>query len=745
MTAPAPDLSWIRSNPGDVLTSRSSVPASLAKLFGKGAQWRMLYEDWLHVHHQQVLPGFSQQEIQHIYDRISDPALAQTAADKEFLKLFESAYKPFHDTCAVIRNDMRRRTDALMKTGVKYEEATKTVGVQVAAQSVAKALPADGDVVRMALTGWAQIEAFKSEKLAAYNTAVKGFNHDVFKGKYQAKAIGILAESWGELNTQETILRDAVLEVGKKENPGEADAEKVRVALIGWGSAIRAACAALGSAAEQIDAWAEANVSRILRDPAAFTATYPVISGLFEACHVLSGTLGIVAGFVPKVNFAAGIVTLVDDVIDICGKRIIVLFASKSKDSKVKFTATEFQYSKEFENSKAGSAYLRYNEFKDSVGEYFEEKFDALLKTPKAIAETAKTKAKESAAGRKASELKAGAQNTVHDGLMRLREKAVRYAGTPENVDRLDSFVNALDGMFGTLQQVKDTDEPESDLLDQLKGLLNDLLEFMQVDLAMPDAKGLVADACAELFKSLAPKVAAAVGKFFAAALPFVNVALFVVSTGQSLVEYWAALNMELVTKEGVSDEERVMLQEFVARQVDGTHPLFSGLDFAQVQVEKIEADRMICVIAGVRGSMDRATLRFSPDDRTRMHDAVLAAARKNNPLGLHYLYTTLTPAWDQIQWGEENHGTVAATVTATIVGTGSEHEVRMTVLSDGAVTITSVTPPPPEPDVIAQQRRSNTKAPVFSMPDAPLGLTGIVIDLTADLTQLQPLEKSGN
>ncbi|HEY0448900.1 hypothetical protein [Actinophytocola sp.] len=76
MTAPTVDTDWLRSNPADAFAHHA--PADFARLLEASAGYRLLCEEWLAVHHQDVLPGFTQPEIDVLYRRLADPEHKRT-------------------------------------------------------------------------------------------------------------------------------------------------------------------------------------------------------------------------------------------------------------------------------------------------------------------------------------------------------------------------------------------------------------------------------------------------------------------------------------------------------------------------------------------------------------------------------------------------------------------------------------------------------------------------------------------
>lgn len=719
MTAPAVDTDWLRSNPADAFSH--SVPKDFAHLLDAGASYRMLFEDWLAVHHQDVLPGFTQPEIDVIYRRLADPVHPRSEQDKAWAKYFADGYKKaFLPTVTAIRADMRAKMAPIIKNGGDKATALRTVGQQAAAQSVGKALSAAATDVPATLAAWAQVQAYKGELVATFNTALVGFGDEHWAGREQERAKAMLVAAWDSLQRAESAMRETVLAIGPAGDADQALRAQLDLRLTMWATEVANVAAVTARAANEVSVWAQRNASRIISGD--FNAMFPVIGGLFEATHLLVGAFGVVAGFFPQLAPISAGISIADDLVDLAGKRVIVAFASRNKDTQVKLAGAKFELSEKFKQSRAGKFYLGKEKVKGQV----QKQVDKVLAVPGEIGAAIEERAKRNPLVQQAYAKKQAVQVAVHDRLMRLRDRLIAahppLAASP-------TFNNAIDKLDTELGTLEPEDGEDDDAANRLEEAITGLFETLNVNVELPTSlTDLALDGFVSVCEHLAPTTIKAIRNVLGRALPFVNIAVFAVSFGNSALNYWADVNKVLVP-DNMTEEEQAQLQAFVAQQVHGTNPLFHGIDFSRVTIISVDPAKVVCEIAGVRGELTRDTLRFSPDDRSAMHQAVLAQVKKNNSPSFTYQYTQLTAAWDELTWGEEEHGVIAATVTATAVGKQDKHTLTLSVLPDGAITVMAADPELPPPDLTKVQAEAGPPDFAAALAAGPGG-TGLALDL---------------
>lgn len=727
MTAPAVDTDWLRSNPADAFAE--DVPKDFAHLLAGSANYRMVYEEWLAVHHQDVLPGFTEPEIDVIYRRLADPGHERSAQDKAWAKYFDEGYrKAFLPTAKAIRADLRAKCAPIIKNGGDKKTALRMVGQQAAAQAVGKALSAAATDAPATLTAWAQVQAYKGELVATFNTTLTGFTDEHWAGKEQERARAMLYAAWESLQRAEAAMRETVAEIGPAGDASQAQRAQLDLRLTVWATEVGNVAAVTARAANEVSVWAQRNAAKIIAGD--FNAMFPVIGGVFEGMHLLVGAFGVVAGFFPQLSPISAGISVADDLVDLAGKRVIVAFASRNKNNQVKLAGAKFELSEKFKESAAGKFYLG----KEKVKERVQKQVDKVLAVPGEIGAAIEERARRNPLVQQAYAKKQAVQVALHDRIMALRERLVDahppLAASPTFNDAIDE----LDLRFGTLEQ---EEGPDDEAMDRIGEAIKSLLETLSVDVELPTSlTDLAQEGFVSVCKELAPATTTAIGNALGRAIPFVNIAVFVVKSGGSALDYWADIHKELVPDD-MTKEEQEQLQAFVGQQVHGTNPLFHGLDFSRVRIISIDQEKIVCEIAGVKGVLTRDTLRFSPDDRGPMQEAVLAALRKNYSPWFTYQYTSLAMAWDELRWGDEEHGVVAATVTATVMGKQDKHTLTLSVFADGAMTVTTIDPELPPPDLAAAQKESGV-AP--NVPVGPAGMGGmaggVVIDLINGLVE---------
>ena len=721
MTAPAVDTDWLRSNPADAF--RDDVPKDFAHLLDAGATYRMVFEEWLAVHHQDVLPGFTQPEIDTVYRRLADPVHERSKEDKAWARYFDEGYKrAFLPTVRAIRDDLRAKCAPIIKNGGDKKTALHMVGQQAAAQSVGKALSAAATGVPATLAAWAQVQAFKGELVGSFNTALGGFTNEHWAGKEQDRAKAMLYAAWETLQRAESAMRETVTEIGPSGDASQAQRAQLDLRLTIWATEVGNIAAVTARAADLVSLWAQRNAAKIIAGD--FNAMFPVIGGVFEGMHLLVGAFGVVAGFFPQLGPIAGGISIADDLVDLAGKRVIVAFTSRNKKNQIKLAGAKFELSDKFKESAAGKFYLG----KEKVKERVQKQVDKVLAVPGEIATAIEERAKQNPTVQAAYAKKQAVLVAIQEKITSLREKLI--AAHPE-LEGSPTFNNAIDELgiqFGTLER---EDGPDDEAMDRLGEAIKSLLETLNVSVELPTSLTEIAQAgFVEVCKEVAPATAAAIGNALGRAIPFVNIVVFVVKSGNSALNYWADIHKELVP-DNMTKEEQEQLQAFVAQQVYDTNPLFHGLDFSRVKIISIDPEKVVCEIAGVKGTLTRDTLRFSPDDRSAMHAAVLTQLKANYSPWFTFQYTSLAVAWDELQWGAEEHGVVAATVTATVMGKQDKHTMTLSVLADGAMTVTTIDPELPPPDLAEVQSESGAAPNIPVGPGLAGGMAGgVVVDL---------------
>ncbi len=704
MTAPMLDTSWLRGNPAEAF--EHSVPKSFSDLLGAHVGYRMLYEDWLAEHHQRVLPGFTQPEIDVIYRRIGDPRHERTDSDKAFAEYFSTSYRGFETVVDAMRKDMRTKAAAAVAAGTATDrkQARKDAGMALATASLGKALSAAAgdDPVRATLAGWAQVQAFKQQTHSAYATTLTGFKNDKWTGAEQNRAVAMLEEAWGRLQSAEGVFRAAVIavEADKDDNPAlRADLEQ---GLATWATAVSEASSTVARAAGQVSVWAQKNASRLMGSE--FNANFTVLGGIFEASHILVGTFGVVAGFFPQLSPISAGVSVADDLVDLIGKRVIVAFASRGKEAQVKLAGVKFEVSEDFKKSAAGKFWLRKEKLKEDVKKTVDAGLDKVMAAPAAIGQAVADRANQTTTVRVAKEKAQHMRVAVHDKLMTLRANLVAQRADLDANSVFNQVFDSLDRNFGTLVEAGG-DEPDDEALDRIRSDAMQLLKLCHVvgEETPESLKDLLTTGFVEVCKQVAPTAVQVIGNAIAQALPFVNIAVFAVNTSLNVLNYWADVN-KVPVPDNMTPEELTQVQAFVAQQVYGANPLFHGVNLTNVTIFSIDDEKAVCEIAGVKGVLTRDTLRFSPDDRSQMQAAVLARVRKEHPAGINHEYRTLDPAWDGLTWGAEEHGIMAATVAATVKGSRQEHTLTLAVHADGMVTVSAIAPELPPADLVAAQ-----------------------------------------
>jgi hypothetical protein len=704
MTAPMLDTSWLRSNPAAAF--EDSVPKSFSDLLGAHVSYRMLYEDWLAEHHQRVLPGFTKPEIDVIYSRIGDPRHERTDADKAFAEYFSASYRGFEIVVDAMRKDMKTKAAAAVAAGTATDkkQARKDAGMALATASLGKALSAAAgdDPVKATLAGWAQVQAFKEQMRGAYATTLTGFKNDKWAGAEQNRAVAMLEEAWSRLQSAEGVFRAAVIavEADKENNPAlRAGLEQ---GLATWASAVSEVSSTVARAAGQVSVWAQKNASRLMGSE--FNANFKVLGGIFEASHILVGTFGVVAGFFPQLAPVSAGISVADDLVDLIGKRVIVAFASRGKAAQVKLAGVKFEVSDDFKKSAAGKFWVRKEKLKEDVKKTVGRGLEKVTAAPAAITQAVADRANQTTAVRVAKEKAQHMRVAVHDKLMTLRAGLVAQRADLDANSVFNQIFDSLDRNFGTLVEAE-RDEPDDEVLDRIQSNGLALLKLLHVvGEDVPESlKDTLTTGFCEVCKEIAPTAAAIVGNAISKALPFVNIAVFAVNTGLNVLNYWADVNKVRVP-DNMTPEELTQFQAFVAQHVYGANPLFHGVNLTNVTIFSIDNEKAVCEIAGVKGVLTRDTLRFSPDDRSTMQAAVLARVRKEHPVGINHEYRTLLPTWDALTWGEEEHGVMAATVTATVKGSQQEHTLTLAVHADGMVTVSALTPELPPADLVAAQ-----------------------------------------
>ncbi|MFL6122494.1 hypothetical protein, partial [Actinophytocola sp.] len=453
-----------------------------------------------------------------------------------------------------------------------------------------------------------------------------------------------------------------------------------------------------------------------------FNAMFPVIGGVFEGMHLLVGAFGVVSGFFPQLSPVSAGISIADDLVDLAGKRVIVAFASRNKNNQVTLAGAKFELSEKFKESAAGKFHLG----KEKAKERVQKQVDKVLAIPGGIGTAIEERARRNPLVRQAYAKKQAVRFALHDRIERLRERLIEahppLAASPTFTNAIDE----LDIQFGTLER---EDGPDDDAMGRIGEAIKSLLETLNVDVGLPSSlTDLAQEGFVSVCKELAPATTAAIGNALGRAIPFVNIAVFVVKSGNSALDYWADIHKELVPAD-MTKEEQEQLQAFVGQQVHGTNPLFHGLDFSRVRIISIDEGKIVCEIAGVQGVLTRDTLRFSPDDRTAMHQAVLAQVKRNNSPSFTYQYTELAAAWDELTWGDEEHGIIAATVTATAVGRRGRHTLTLSVLPDGAITVMAIDPELPPPDLTKAQEAAGPPDFAAQLAAGP-GASGLALDL---------------
>ncbi|MFL6121211.1 hypothetical protein, partial [Actinophytocola sp.] len=263
MTAPAVDTSWLRSNPADAFAS--DVPKDFAHLLTASASYRMVYEEWLAVHHQDVLPGFTQPEIDVIYRRLADPSHDRSEVDRTWAKYFDEGYrKAFLPVAKAIRDDLRAKCAPIIKNGGDKKTALRMVGQQAAAQAVGKALSAAATEVPATLTAWAQVQAFKGELVATFNTTLTGFTDEHWAGKEQDRAKAMLYAAWDTLQRAESAMRETVTEIGPGGEASQARRAQLDLRLTVWATEVANIAAVTARAANEVSVWAQRNAAKII-------------------------------------------------------------------------------------------------------------------------------------------------------------------------------------------------------------------------------------------------------------------------------------------------------------------------------------------------------------------------------------------------------------------------------------------------------------------------------------------------
>ncbi|OLR92404.1 hypothetical protein BJP25_20165 [Actinokineospora bangkokensis] len=685
------DTSWLRGDPTEGL--RPARPRTFKELVTADPLWRRIYQEWLAEHYDTVMPGFDHPQVQALFDRLTDTTRQRTPLDDAMQKPFEDAYrrKPdgFYEQFGAIKDMLRARTEAARAADRKLSErdALKAVGKQVAVEAVQAALADAAGDAPIALRAWTQVEAFKQEFTTARNKAVQEFAHPAWNkhSEHWQMAQDLLAERIGAVSSKEGVLRETVQQgqamLGAGSKPPAVYLDKLTNDLVEWASAINLMAAGFAECANLMSQWAKVNAEKLMKDD--FDTFFPITGGVMLAARTAIGVAGVVLGFFPQLAPIAGGLDLADQLVEGGVRRAVVAVASRNGKNKVDLAGVKLELTDEFKNSRAGKLYMK----KEAAKEYAEGKLQQLGDTAAAFSAAVAKAAEDYVPGVKAAR-EAATRSAVaaQAGIDDLRRQILERKPELAKSEAFDGVMRRLTVLFGNRQE-EATEAELSATAEEIKGLLSQAAELGGLEGGLPSLGGMVKDALGDAFTAMAPGLASAIST----AMPVIGVVKVTVSTVLDGVEFWAAMNKGL-TPDGMTTEQLAQFQAIVGRNVLGTHVAFEGLDFSSVKWVGKQGSALVVEVAGVQGTFDPATLRFSPFDRSGMQGQVLSQVRRSYSVGLHSPEGTVQLSWDGWEWGDElGEGTQSAAVPATHPD-GRAYDLQLLVYPEGRLVVTGQT-----------------------------------------------------